>query len=83
VAPFNPVAPVTEPDEVSVPEDEDEEDGGNAKRSSIDTTNRSKPLPVFVTNEPNAVTLRAMPKINNTSRLSRFFILKSEVVELG
>lgn len=91
MAPFNPVAPdavvAAEPDEVTVPdvdkgEEEDDagDSGGSAKRSSIDTTNRSKPLPVFVTNEPIAEASRARPKVNNTSNIA-IFILKCVAIE--
>ncbi len=91
MAPFNPVCPPpdavadAEPDEeVTVAdddkgEDDDEPDsGGSAKRSSIDTTNRSKPLPDFVTNDvPNAAALsRARPKVNNTNKTARFILIK-------
>lgn len=66
VAPLNPVVIGPEEDDCDKVEEE-VEDGGNANWSSIDTTNRSKPLLILVTNEPS-VCFTAEPKSANNTR---------------
>lgn len=81
-APLNPVVvgdPVCagDPDEDEVTVGAaDESGGGTAKRSSIDTTNRSKPFPVFVTNENPEVGMVGAnkPTRNRISKYTRFIL---------